>query len=116
MARARSLSAIAHDSTRQGTGKTIIPVLTVENYTYMFSELMDWVPPAHKNLVTSYEYICGYGAFGDLGIELRFDISNYVLNEKNQIISFDISDASTTPVAPDSRTITNHYDCVEILK
>jgi hypothetical protein len=105
-----------HDCSLQGTGKTIIPILTVEGSTYMLSELMDWVPPAHKNLVTSFEYICGFGAFGDLAIELRLDLSNYLLNEKNQIVSFDISDAATASGTPDSRTITNHYDCAEIIK
>jgi hypothetical protein len=114
----QSLNAIryTHNTTLQGTGKTIIPALTSEGYTYMLSELMDWVPPAHKNLVTSYEYICGYNAFGELSIPLRFNLSHYVLNEKNQILSFDISDASTNPQEPDSRTITNHYDCVDVSK
>ena len=105
-----------HDNSHEGTGKTIIPILTVENSTYTISEIMDWLPPAHKNLVTSFEYICGYGAFGDLSIPLRFDISDHVINEKKQVVSFKISDASTTEVTPDSRIITNNYDCVDVWK
>jgi len=113
-----SLNAIkyTHNNTLQVSGKTIIPAETSEGFTYMLSEIMDWVPPAHKNLVTSFEYVCGYNAFGVLSIPLRFEFSNYRLNESNEILSFDINDGSTNPAEPDSRTITNHYDCVEFAK